>query len=57
MYHDLKKWVMHTELYMKIWGNKPLGKSRSRWRDNTKINLKEMRHMSVDYIHVTQDWY
>jgi hypothetical protein len=33
----------------------PLGRSRRRWVDNIKIDLREMRWDGMDWIHVAQD--
>jgi hypothetical protein len=36
-------------------GNRPLGKSRSRWKDNIKMDLIKTRCKSVDWIYLNQD--
>jgi hypothetical protein len=36
-------------------GNKPLGKSRRRWVDNIKINLREIGWDNMDWIDLAQD--
>jgi hypothetical protein len=37
------------------WGKRPLGRSRRRWVDNIKINLKQMGWDVMDWIHLVQD--
>jgi hypothetical protein len=36
-------------------GKRPLVRSRRRWNDNIKINLKEIGWEGVDWIRLTQD--
>jgi hypothetical protein len=36
-------------------GNNPLGKTRRRWEDNFKMNLKEVGTGGIDWIHLAQD--
>jgi hypothetical protein len=36
-------------------GRRPLGRPRSRWKDNIKIDLKEIGFGDVDWIHCAQD--
>jgi hypothetical protein len=36
-------------------GKWPLARSRSRWEDNIRMNLKEIGWEIVDWIHLTQD--
>jgi hypothetical protein len=36
-------------------GKSSLGRTRRRWRDNTKIDLREIGWKVVDWIHVAQD--
>jgi hypothetical protein len=36
-------------------GRKPLGRPRSRWDDNIKMDLTEIGFGDVDRIHLTQD--
>jgi hypothetical protein len=38
----------------KLEGRRPLGRPRRRWEDNIKIDLREKRSMSVDWINVAQ---
>jgi hypothetical protein len=33
----------------------PLGRSRSRWEDNIKMDLQEVRWRGMDWIDVAQD--
>jgi hypothetical protein len=46
---------MHTEIYSKFQGNRPLGRLRHSWEDNIKMELKEIGCEDVDYIQVAQD--
>jgi hypothetical protein len=36
-------------------GRRPLGRSRSRWEDNIKMDLREIGFGDVDWIHLAQD--
>jgi hypothetical protein len=36
-------------------GKRPLGRPRSRWEDNIRIDLREMGWEGVDWMNVTQD--
>jgi hypothetical protein len=36
-------------------GKRPLGKSRRRWKDNIKIDVREVELDDVDWIHLAQD--
>jgi hypothetical protein len=36
-------------------GNSPLGRSRRRWEDNIKMDLKEIGWWGVDLIHLAVD--
>ena len=36
------------------WTNNPLGRSRHRWEDNIKMNLKVGR-VGMDWMHLAQD--
>ena len=36
-------------------GKRPLGRPKSRWEDNIKMNLQEVRCEGMDYIDVAQD--
>jgi hypothetical protein len=38
-------------------GKRPLGRSRCRWVDNTKVNLRETGWAGMDWIDLTQDSY
>jgi hypothetical protein len=35
---------------------RPLGRSRHRWEDNIRMDLREMGWECVDWIHLAQDW-
>jgi hypothetical protein len=34
---------------------RPLGRPRRRWKDNTRINIREIRWEGVDWIYLDQD--
>jgi hypothetical protein len=36
-------------------GISPLGRLKHRWKDNIKVNLKEMECEGMDWIHLAQD--
>jgi transcription termination factor 2 len=36
-------------------GRRPLGRPRRRWKDNIKMNLREIVFEDVDWIHLAQD--
>jgi hypothetical protein len=36
-------------------GKRPLGRTRRRWVDNIKINLREIKWDGMDWIHLAQD--
>jgi hypothetical protein len=36
-------------------GKRPLGKTRLRWEDGIKMDLREISWGSVDWIHLAQD--
>jgi hypothetical protein len=36
-------------------GRRPLGRPRSRWEDNIKMDLREIGFGDVDWIHLGQD--
>jgi hypothetical protein len=36
-------------------GGRPLGRHRSRWEDNIKMDLREIGFGDVDWIHLAQD--
>jgi hypothetical protein len=38
-------------------GKRPLGRPRSRWEDNIKMDLKEIGWGGMNWIHLTQDRY
>jgi hypothetical protein len=45
----------NTILTEKPGGKKLLASPRSRWKYNSKIDMKEIRREGVDWIHVVQD--
>jgi hypothetical protein len=36
-------------------GKRPLGRPRRRWKDNIKMNFREIWFLDVDWIHLAQD--
>jgi hypothetical protein len=38
-------------------GKRPLGRPRSRWEDNIKIDLREIGWSGMDWIHQARDGY
>jgi len=36
-------------------GKRPLGKPRRRWKNNNRMNLRERRWESVDWVHLLHD--
>jgi hypothetical protein len=50
--------VMRNEYnvpFGKLGGKRPLGRSRRRWKDNIKINLKEVECQNVNLIQLDHD--
>jgi hypothetical protein len=45
----------HRILIGKPEGNRPLGRLRSRWEDNIKMDFREIVWEAVGWIHLTQD--
>ena len=37
-------------------GKRPLGRSRSRWEDNIKMDLQKVGCGGMDWIELAQDW-
>jgi hypothetical protein len=52
-----KKRNVHRLLVGKPGGKRPLGRLRSRWIDNIKMDLLEIRLSVVDWIGLAQDRY
>jgi hypothetical protein len=58
-----RRWARHVarmiNAYKIVVGNpewkRPLGKSRLRWEDNIKMNLKEILWEGVVWVHLSQD--
>jgi hypothetical protein len=47
---------MHIDfLVEKVEGQDPKGRSRPAWKDNIKVDIKEMECEGVDWIHLAQD--
>jgi hypothetical protein len=46
----------HNVLIAKPEGKRPLGRSRRRWEDNVKMDLKEVGWEGGDWMRLTQDW-
>jgi hypothetical protein len=42
-------------LFRKPDGKGPHGRLRYRWKDNVRMDLREIRWLVVDWIHLTQD--
>jgi hypothetical protein len=42
-------------LFGKPEGKRPLGRSRHRWEDNIRLDLREVGWEGVDWIHLAQD--
>jgi hypothetical protein len=42
-------------LVRKLAGETPLGRPRSKWEDNIKLDLKELEWGGMDYINLSQD--
>jgi hypothetical protein len=36
-------------------GKRPLGRHRRRWEDNIRMDLREIRWVILDWMHLTQD--
>jgi hypothetical protein len=45
----------HRIMVGKPEGKRPLGRPRHRWADNIKMDLREIRWDSVDWINLVQD--
>jgi hypothetical protein len=45
----------HNILVGKPEGRRPLGRPRSRWEDNIKMDLREIGFWDVDWVLLTQD--
>jgi hypothetical protein len=41
---------------LKLERKRPIGRPMYRWKDNIKMDLKEIGHEVVDWIHLAQDW-
>jgi hypothetical protein len=46
---------LYKVLVAKPEGKRPLRRSRCRWEDNIKMDLREMVFGGVDWIHLAQD--
>jgi hypothetical protein len=46
---------LHRVLFGKPEGKRPLGRSRCRWEDNIKLNLREIGIDRAHWIHLAQD--
>ena len=53
--HMGEKRGVYRVLVGKPKGKRPLGKSRRRWEDNIKIDLKELGCVGMDWIELVQD--
>jgi hypothetical protein len=45
----------YTILVENLEGNRPLGRTRRRWVDNIKIELREIGWGGMEWIHLAQD--
>jgi hypothetical protein len=50
-----EKWNSYRILVGQPEGNRPLGRSRRRWMDNIKMDLKELGWGGVDWVDLGQD--
>jgi hypothetical protein len=50
-----KKRNAYRILERKPEGKRPLGRSRGRWEDNIKMDLREIGRGGMDWIHLAQD--
>jgi hypothetical protein len=50
-----EKWNSYAVLVRKPEGSTPLGRSRRRWEDNIKMNLREIEYGGMDWIYLPQD--
>jgi hypothetical protein len=47
---------LHTKFWSEnLKGKTPRGRFRRRWKDNIKMDLKEIRWGDVDWMHLAQD--
>ena len=46
---------VHRVLVWKPEGRRPLGRSRSRWEDNIRMDLREVGCVCVDWMELAQD--
>jgi len=51
-----QRYVAYRISMRKPQGKVPLGRSRSRWEENIKINLQELGCGDMDWIELAQDW-
>jgi hypothetical protein len=52
---ELAKYKLDNILVGRPEGRRPLGRTRRRWEDNIKIDLREIGFGDVDWIHLAQD--
>jgi hypothetical protein len=45
----------YKTFFRKTEGKRPLGRRRRKWKDNIKVDLKEIGWKAVDWIHIAQD--
>jgi hypothetical protein len=50
-----EKWNAYRILVGKPEGKRPLGRLRSRWADNIKMDLREIGWYGIDWIDMAQD--
>ena len=47
---------VNYDLLRKLKGKGPLGRTRSRWKCNIKMDLQEVGCWSMDWIELAQEW-
>jgi hypothetical protein len=55
MYHEWRRGIAYRILVGKPEGKRPLGRSRHRWMDNIKMDLRDIGWSSMDWINLAQD--
>jgi hypothetical protein len=47
---------MHTKFWWKTRRKRSLGKPRHRWKDNIRMDLREIGWEGEDWMHLAQHW-